>query len=93
MPAAARAGDPTGHPGVITGPGRTDILIGGQPAVTLGDLHSCGITPPAGPHPPTAVAKGSRSVKFGGRPAARVGDTVGCGAPILSGASDVMVGG
>jgi hypothetical protein len=29
MPAAARVGDATGHPGVVTGPGVPTVLIGG----------------------------------------------------------------
>jgi uncharacterized Zn-binding protein involved in type VI secretion len=32
MPPAARAGDQTGHPGVISGPGVTTVLIGEMPA-------------------------------------------------------------
>ncbi|MGH9281529.1 MAG: PAAR domain-containing protein, partial [Acidimicrobiales bacterium] len=31
MPPAARLGDPTGHPGVVTGPGVPTVLIGGRP--------------------------------------------------------------
>jgi uncharacterized Zn-binding protein involved in type VI secretion len=92
MPPAARLGDPTGHPGSIAGPGTPSVLIGGQPAATLGDIHVCGFPPPP-PHPPTPIVIGSSSVFIGDRPAARVGDTAGCGSPILAGAFNVLIGG
>ncbi|MCN9241148.1 PAAR domain-containing protein [Streptomyces sp. RY43-2] len=91
MPAAARVGDPTGHPGVIGPPGEPTVLIGGQPAATVGTAHQC--SSPAA-HAPSALAPpGSSSVLIGGRPAARVGDTAGCGAPITSGCPSVQIGG
>ncbi len=93
MPAAARVGDPTGHPGVIAGPGVATVLIGGMPAAVLGDNHTCAMPPTAGPHPPTPIAKGSATVLIGGRPAARMGDLAGCGAPIVFGLPTVMIGG
>jgi uncharacterized Zn-binding protein involved in type VI secretion len=93
MPATARVGDPTGHPGAITGPGVATVLIAGQPAAVLGDLHACSFPSPTTPHSPTPIAKGSATVMIGKRPAARVGDTAGCGAPIVSGAWTVMIGG
>ncbi len=92
MPAAARVGDPTGHPGVVSGPGVATVLIGGQPAAVLGDTHTCAFPPPPS-HPPTAIISGSATVLIGGRPAARVGDVAACGAPIVSGAWTVEVGG
>ena len=48
MPPAARVGDMTAHPGVITGPGVATVLIGGMPAAVVGDLHTCSFPPPAG---------------------------------------------
>ena len=93
MPPAARVGDPTGHPGTITGPGIITVLIGGMPAATVGVLHACSMPSPSGPHPPSPIAKGSKSVFIGGKPAARVGDTAGCGAPIVKGAPTVLIGG
>jgi uncharacterized Zn-binding protein involved in type VI secretion len=92
MPPAARLGDPTGHPGVITGPGVPTVLIGGLPAAVMGDTHTCAFPPPAA-HPPTPIAKGSATVLIGGRPAARMGDFAGCGAPIVAGAFNVLIGG
>lgn len=93
MPAAARVGDPTGHPGVIGPPGVPTVLIAGQPAATVGTPHICSFPPPA-VHPPTAIVPpGSTSVLIGGMPAARMGDLAGCGAPIVMGAPTVMIGG
>ena len=93
MPFAARVGDPTAHPGVITGPGIPTVLIGGQPAAVMGDMHACAMPTPAGPHPPSPIAKGSATVLVGGRPAARMGDMSGCGAPIVMGFPLVEIGG
>lgn len=93
MAPAARLGDPTGHPGVIAGPGVATVLIGGTPAAVAGDLHTCSMPPTAGPHPPTPFPPGSGTVLISGRPALRVGDVSGCGAPITSGAVTVLVGG
>jgi len=93
MPPAARVGDPTGHPGVITGPGVPTVLIGGMPAAVVGDLHTCAFPPPAGPHPPTPFPLGSFTVLIGGRPALRMGDVSGCGAPIVVGMMNVLIGG
>jgi len=92
MPAAARLLDPSGHPGVVTGPGTPTVLIGGMPAATVGDLHTCSFPPPA-VHPPSPIVMGSTTVLIGGKPAARVGDTAGCGAPIVAGEFTVMIGG
>ena len=93
MPPAARVGDPTGHPGVIAGPGAAHVLIGGLPAAVLGDNHVCSFPPPGGPHPPTPIVTGSATVLIGGRPAARMGDLAGCSAPILMGMPTVLIGG
>lgn len=93
MPPAARVTDPTGHPGLISGPGVPTVLIGGLPAAVFGDTHTCSMPPLAGPHPPTPIVKGSTTVLIGGRPAARVGDMSGCGAPIIMGMFTVEIGG
>ncbi|MDX2152662.1 MAG: PAAR domain-containing protein [Bryobacteraceae bacterium] len=93
MPLAARVGDPTGHPGVIAGPGAATVLIGGMPAATLGDMHTCSMPPTAGPHPPSPIVKGSATVFAENRPLARMGDMSGCGAPIIMGFPLVVVGG
>jgi uncharacterized Zn-binding protein involved in type VI secretion len=93
MPFAARVGDPTGHPGVIAGPGVPTVLIAGMPAAVVGDNHVCSMPPLAGPHPPSPIAMGSATVLIGGMPAARMGDMSGCGAPIIMGAPLVLIGG
>lgn len=93
MPPAARVTDPTGHPGIITGPGVPTVLIGNLPAAVMGDTHTCTMPPTAGPHPPTPIVIGSATVLIGGRPAARMGDTSGCGAPIIMGCPTVLIGG
>ena len=93
MPPAARIGDPTGHPGTITGPGVATVLIGGTPAAVQGDMHACSIPPTAGPHPPSAFSKGSATVLISSRGALRMGDMSGCGAPIVMGLPTVLIGG
>lgn len=93
MPPAARAGDATNHPGILGPPGVPTVLIGGLPAATLGNPHTCTMPPLAGPHPPSTIVRGSSSVVIGGRPAARLGDVAGCGAMIVSGAMNVLIGG
>jgi uncharacterized Zn-binding protein involved in type VI secretion len=91
VPPAARLGDPTGHPGVIAGPGVPTVLIGGMPACVVGDMHTCAFPPPA-VHPPTPMALGSMTVLIGGRPAVRLGDIAGCGAPVIVGLPTVEIG-
>ena len=52
MPPAARALDPTGHPGTVTGPGIATVLIGGMPAAVVGDMHRAQCRPSPDPIPP-----------------------------------------
>lgn len=92
MPAAARVGDQTDHPGIIVGPGVATVLIAGRPAAAVGDAHACRFPPPA-VHPTTPIIAGSGTVLIGGRQAARLGDHAGCGATIVTGAGSVIVGG
>jgi len=93
MPAAARVGDPTGHPGVIGRPGVPTVLIAGQPAATVGTPHICSF-PGVVPHPPNAIVPpGCPTVLIGGMPAARMGDLTARGGPIVMGAPTVMIGG
>jgi uncharacterized Zn-binding protein involved in type VI secretion len=84
--------DPTSHPGVIAGPGVLSVLINGQPAARVGDLHVCALAPLAGPHPPSPIARGSATVRIGGLSAARLGDAAGCGATIIAGSPNVNIG-
>lgn len=93
MPEAARKSDFTDHPGSITGPGATKVLINGLPAARVTDDHACLLPPLAGPHPPSKIDKGSTTVLIEGQPAARKGDTVGCKAVITTGSPNVLIGG
>ena len=100
---AARVGDATAHGGVITPPGCLTVLIGGQPAARMGDMHTCPMAspPPPPPLPPTPhvggpIAKGSVTVLIGGQPAARMGDMATCTGPpdtIAAGCPTVLIGG
>ena len=89
---AARLGDPSSHPGFISGPGNPTVLIEGKPAAAVGDLHVCTMPPLAGPHPPGPILMGSPTVLIGGRPAARLSDVTACGATIIQGAPSVLIG-
>lgn len=91
MPPAARVGDQTNHPGVVTGPGVPNVMIGGLPAAVVGDLHTCSF-PGTPPHPPTPFPAGSTTVYIGGRPTLRLGDVAGCGAQIIIGEPTVNIG-
>lgn len=92
MAPAARVGDTTAHGGTVTGPGVATVLIGGQPAAVVGDMHACVIPPNTGHLPVSAFPSGSTKVLIQGRPALRVGDTAICGAAVAMGATTVMIG-
>jgi uncharacterized Zn-binding protein involved in type VI secretion len=91
MPAAARVSDTTNHGGTITGPGASNVLIGGKPAAVAGDTHVCSL-PPNG-HQPTASVfpSGSTTVLIGGRPALRTSDACICGAMAAVGDPTVTI--
>ncbi len=84
MPPAARMGDPTAHGGVIT-MGCPTVLIGGQPAARLGDMHTCPMVTPGTPPVPHVggpiLPPCQPTVLIGGMPAARVGDMATCVGP------------
>lgn len=91
-------GDLTAHGGVIT-TGFPQVLIGGQPAARMGDMHTCPMvtpgTPPV-PHVGGPIMLGSATVLIGGQPAARMGDMASCTGPpdtIVSGCPTVLIGG
>jgi uncharacterized Zn-binding protein involved in type VI secretion len=95
---AARIGDPTAHGGVVA-LGYPTVLIGGQPAARMGDMHTCPLatpgTPPI-PHVGGPVTLGSTTVLIGNQPAARMGDMATCVGPpdaIASGCPTVLIGG
>lgn len=93
MPRAARTDDKTDHPGLISCPMNRNVLINGKRAAVRGDDHLCQLPPPDGPHSPSTITEGSATVLINGQPAARMDDTVGCEARIMSGASNVLIGG
>jgi uncharacterized Zn-binding protein involved in type VI secretion len=67
-------------------PGSPTVLIGGLPAVRVGDLCTC-----AGP--PDTIVMGSSTVLIGGMPAARMGDATAHGGVIVVGCPTVIIGG
>lgn len=96
MSMAARVGDMHVCP-MVTGtvphvggaalpPGCPTVLIGGMPALRLGDMLTC-------TGPPDSVVKGSGTVMIGGMPAARMGDSCAHGGSIIIGCATVMIGG
>lgn len=95
MPPAARMGDPTSHGGSIV-LGLPTVLIGGQPAARLTDMHACpmvtGIVPHVGG---PIIGPGMPTVLIGGLPAAVMGDSVACVGPtdsIVMGCPTVIIG-
>ena len=75
MPAAARVGDPTGHPGVIGPPGSADRPDRRHAGGHRRDAAHLLVPAASVPHPPTAIVPpGCPTVLIGGMPAARMGD-------------------
>ncbi|MGE7778149.1 PAAR domain-containing protein [Chitinophaga sp. NPDC101104] len=96
MAMAARVGDMHICP-MVTGtvphvggpalpPGGATVMIGGMPALRVGDMCTC-------TGPPDSVVKGSATVMIGGMPAARMGDSTAHGGSIAIGCPTVMIGG
>ena len=94
---AARLGDGTAHGGSIV-VGCSTVLICGQPAARVGDMHECpSVTPglPPIPHVGGPIIMGSPTVIIGGMPAARMTDMAMCTGPpaiIISGCPNVLIG-
>ena len=92
---AARMGDACAHGGNIT-TGLLTVLIGGQPAARVMDMHVCPMSDGPKPHVGGPITKGSTTVLIGGLSAARAGDPATCVGPtdmILAGCPTVMIGG
>ncbi|MCG9910681.1 MAG: PAAR domain-containing protein [Flavobacteriales bacterium] len=96
MPAAARISDMHVCP-IVTGtvphvggpimpPGTVNVLIGGQPAATMGSMAAC-------TGPVDSIIGGSATVMIGGKPAARMGDSTAHGGKIIAGCPNVIIGG
>jgi uncharacterized Zn-binding protein involved in type VI secretion len=78
---AARMGDMTAHGGVII-LGCPTVLIGGQPAARITDMHTCPLVTVVVPHVGGPILPpGGVTVLIGGLPAARVGDMATCVGP------------
>ena len=93
---ASRVGDSHGGHGCFPPTnavrGSPNVKINGVPALRVGDpfvVHCC---PKNGCHTP-AMATGSATVNINGLPAARIGDMTGCTATVISGSSNVFIGG
>lgn len=71
--------------GPVMPPGAPTVLIGGQPAATMGDMCTC-------VGPPDSIVLGSMGVLIGGKPAARMGDMCAHGGSIILGCPTVMIG-
>lgn len=98
MPPAARMGDATAHGGSIV-VGAPNVLIGGQPAARVGDMHVCPMATPGTPPIPHVggpiLPPGSPTVLIAGMPAARMGDMALCVGPpdaIIMGFPTVIIG-
>lgn len=66
-------------------PGGVTVLIGGMPALRVGDMLTC-------TGPPDTVIAGSSSVLIEGMPAARLGDSTAHGGTIILGCFTVLIG-
>jgi uncharacterized Zn-binding protein involved in type VI secretion len=89
-------GDQTAHGGVIVA-GLPTVLIGGQPAARVSDMHTCPMVTGVVPHVGGPIMPpGSPTVLIGGLPAARVGDQATCTGPpdviIPPGCPTVLIG-
>ena len=95
MPPAARLGDSTAHGGVIV-VGCPTVMIGGQPAARVSDMHTCPMATGPVPHVGGPILPpGGVTVLIGGLPAARIGDMATCVGPpdtIIKGEPTVMIG-
>jgi uncharacterized Zn-binding protein involved in type VI secretion len=72
--------------GPVLPPGSVNVLIGGLPAATLGDMLVC-----AGG--PDTIIAGSFTVLINNKPAARMGDSTAHGGTIIAGCLTVIIGG
>ena len=88
-------GDQTAHGGAIVA-GLPTVLIAGQPAARVTDMHACPMFDGPKPHVGGPITgPGSPTVLIGGLPAARVGDAAQCAGPpdsIVMGAPTVLIG-
>jgi uncharacterized Zn-binding protein involved in type VI secretion len=72
--------------GPVLPPGSVNVLVGGLPAATMGDMLVC-----AGG--PDSIVLGSATVLINSKPAARMGDLTAHGGTIVAGCPTVIIGG
>ncbi len=92
---AARVGDMHACPmvtgvvphvgGPIAAPGGATVLIGSQPAATVGSVCTC-------VGPPDTIVMGSTTVLICNQPAARMGDSCAHGGTVVLGLPTVLIG-
>ena len=91
---AARMLDQTSHGGVVM-KGEPTVLIGGQPAARVTDVHVCPMVNGPAPHVGNPVQMGSPTVHITGQWAARQTDIAPCSGPpdtIMLGCQTVQIG-
>jgi uncharacterized Zn-binding protein involved in type VI secretion len=85
MPGAARLGDthvcPLHGPGMVAGPGSTNVIVNSRQAARLSDLASCG----------APIVMGEFEVLVSKFPCARIGDGTAHVGTITTGSGDVLV--
>jgi uncharacterized Zn-binding protein involved in type VI secretion len=84
--AAANPNPPHLSAGSLITPTVSNVLIGGSPAVIVGDTCICLDSP-------NKVIAGSGTVMINNKPAARMGDSTAHGGMIDQGVATVMIGG
>ena len=72
--------------GPVLPPGAANVMIGGLPAATAGDMCIC-------TGPPDSILLGSTTVLINNKPAARMGDSTAHGGSIIAGCPTVNIGG
>ena len=72
--------------GLVLPPGSTNVMIGGLPAATAGDMCVC-------TGPPDSILMGSSTVLINNKQAARMGDSTVHGGTITGGCPTVNIGG
>ena len=88
MPAVARIGDVSSHPGVLIAPVATSVITSDRATAHIGTLHAC----PRPFHGVRPVVTGIPSVLVEDIPIATVGSVIACGAVVVTGAPDVEAG-
>jgi len=85
----------TAHGTPLTGASSPNVLIGGQPAWRVGDVHTCPLSTGPVPHVGGSAPMGSTTVLINNMPAARQGDTIVENGPpntITMGCPTVIIG-